>query len=157
MRLEVGRIDKPHGVHGDVVVSLSTDRTERVEKDAQLFRDDGFELTVVRSRPHQQRYIVEFEQIKGRDQADEFRGTVLYAEPIDDPDVLWVHELIGAPVVDLDGESIGMVESVLENPASDLLVLEDEGLIPLTFVIEQREDRTIVVDLPAGLLDDEEE
>lgn len=154
MRLEVGKIDKAHGVHGDVVVTLLSDRTERLDAGSVLFLDDGFELTVAKSRPHQHRFIVEFAQIKGRDHADEFRQTLLYGDPIDDPDVLWVHDLIGSPVVDLAETALGVVESVQENPASDLLVLEDEGLIPLTFFVEQRADGTIVVDPPAGLLED---
>jgi 16S rRNA processing protein RimM len=153
MRLEVGKIDKAHGVHGDVVVTLLSDRTERLDAGSVLFRDDGLELTVKKSRSHQHRYIVEFDQIRGREQADAFRGTVLFGDPIEDPDVIWIHDLIGSPVVDLEGTALGTVESVLENPASDLLVLEDEALIPLTFFVEQREDRTIVVDPPEGLFD----
>ena len=156
MRLEVGKIDKAHGVHGDVVVTLVSDRTERLDPGSVLFRDDGMEFTVKKSRPHQHRFIVEFEQIKGREQADEFRGTMLFGDPIDDPDVLWVHDLIGSPVVDVDGEPLGQVETVLENPVSDLLELDNEGLIPLTFFVEQRPDGTIVVDPPAGLFDEEE-
>ena len=74
-------------------------------------------------------------------------------DPIEDPDTLWVHELIGADVIDVDGEPLGTVESVLENPASDILVLEDERLIPLTFFVERRDDGTIVVDPPDGLFD----
>ena len=140
-----------------MVVTLLSDRTERLASGSVLFRDDGFELVVTRSRPHQHRFIVAFDQIKGREQADDFRGTLLYGDPIDDPDALWVHELIGSAVVDIEDTALGRVESILENPASDLLVLEDEGLIPLTFFVEQRADGTIVVDPPVGLLDDEEE
>jgi len=117
MRLEVGKIDKAHGVKGDVVVTLLSDRTERLDPGSVLFRDDGFELVVRASRPHQHRYIVQFEQIRGREQADDFRGTLLYGDAIEDPDVLWVHDLIGSPVVDMNDKPLGMVESVQENPA----------------------------------------
>ena len=153
MRLEVGKIDKAHGVHGDVVVTLLSDRTERLDVGAVLFRDDGLQLTVRASRPHQHRFIVQFDEIRGRDQADDHRGTTLYGDPIEDADTLWVHDLIHSPVVDTNDEPLGTVESVLENPASDLLVLEDDRLIPLTFFVEQRADGTIVVDPPEGLFD----
>ena len=53
VRLEVGKIDKAHGVLGDVVVTLLSDRTERLDVGAVLFRDDGFNFTVKKSRPHQ--------------------------------------------------------------------------------------------------------
>ena len=40
--LEVGRIGRPMGVHGEVVVSLVTDRTERVAAGARWFAGDGW-------------------------------------------------------------------------------------------------------------------
>ena len=153
MRLEVGKIDKPHGVHGDVVVTLLSDRTERLDVGAVLFRDDGFQFTVNKSRPHQHRSIVEFGEIRGREAADAARGTMLFGDPIDDPDTVWIHDLISAPVIDTDGNELGVVESVLENPASDILILGDEKMIPLTFFVEQRDDGTIMVDPPVGLFD----
>jgi len=153
MRLEVGKIDKAHGVHGDVIVTLLSDRTERLDAGAVLYSNDNFEYTVARSRPHQHRFLVTFEEVNGRDQADGHRGTLLYGDPIEDADVLWVHELIGANVVDVDGTALGAVASVEENPASDLLVLENESLIPLTFLVEVHDDGTIVVDPPHGLFD----
>ena len=84
--------------------------------------------------------------------ADALRDTVLMAEPIDDPDGLWVHRLIGAEVVDPAGTVVGIVGAVEANPASDLLVLDTGALIPLRFVVGQEPGR-LVVDLPAGLLD----
>lgn len=152
MRLEVGKIDKAHGVRGDVVVTLLTDRDERLAPGAELFHDGG-SYTVVSSRPHQHRYIVTFAEINGREQADEARGTMLSADPIDDPDVLWIHDLIDSPVVDVDGQPLGTVVTVEQNPASDLLVLDDDSLIPLTFLVEQQQDGTLVVDPPEGLFD----
>jgi 16S rRNA processing protein RimM len=77
---------------------------------------------------------------------------VLAAEPLDDPDELWVHELVGATVVEVGGAERGRVESVLANPASDLLVLDSGALVPLTFVVERTEGR-IVIDPPEGLFD----
>lgn len=137
-------------MRGDVVVTLLTDRVERLDVGARL-QHDGGELTVDASRPHQHRFLVTFAEINGREQADAARGTVLYGEPIDDPDVLWVHDLIDSPVVDTAGVSLGTVETIEENPASDLLVLDDGALIPLTFFVEHRSDGVIVVDPPEGL------
>jgi hypothetical protein len=45
MLLEVGRITKTHGVRGDVLVLLTTERTERVAPGTVLHTDRG-ELTV---------------------------------------------------------------------------------------------------------------
>lgn len=149
--LEVGRVAKPHGLRGEVIVSLGTDRTERLDPGTVLSSDRG-DLTVVSSQPHQHRYIVQFEGVHSREAADELRGVVLRAEAIDDPDALFVHELIGTRVVDVDGVELGVVETIEQNPASNLLVLESGGLIPLRFLVERGDD-CLVVDPPEGLLD----
>jgi 16S rRNA processing protein RimM len=62
--LEVGRIDKAHGVRGDVVVRLTSDRLERLAVGSRLQTDDG-ELVVESARPHQDRWIVHFEDVYG--------------------------------------------------------------------------------------------
>ena len=150
MLLEVGRVAKPHGLQGDVVVELSTDRTERLDPGSVLDSDVG-PLTVVRSQPHQRRWIVRFEGHDGRDAADALRGVVLRAEPIEDDDVWFVHELIGLDVVDVDGAPLGRCVAVVDNPAHDLLELESGGLVPLPFVTGV--DEVIRVAVPEGLLD----
>ena len=149
--LDVARVVKPHGLRGEVIVELLTNRTERVDAGTTLASDRG-ELTIVRSSPHLGRWIVAFEGVNSIDEANELRNTVLQAEPIDDPDALWVHELIGSTVVDTVGTELGRVAAVEANPASDLLVLEGGGLVPLTFVVST-EAGTVVVDPPPGLLD----
>ena len=141
---------KAHGLRGEVIVALSTNRPERVAVGATLHTDDG-PLTVRTSRPHQHRHIVHFEGVDTREAAEALHGTVLRAEPLDDPDALWVHDLVGSVVVDQHGTDHGPVTAVEVNPASDLLVLEDGGLVPLTFVVEHADGR-ITVDVPDGLL-----
>ena len=146
--LEIGRIVKPHGLTGEVIVTLTTNRTDRLRAGAVLG-----DLEVVAARPHQHRWIVSFAGVVDREGAEALRGRVLTAEPVgDDPDALWVHELIGSRVVDVSGTTLGTVESVEANPASDLLVLDGGGLVPLRFVVERTSER-IVVDIPEGLLE----
>jgi 16S rRNA processing protein RimM len=150
--LEVGRVHKAHGVRGEVVVSLLTDRLERVAPGAVLYAGDR-PLEIVASRPHQKHFIVSFAGVDTREEAEALHGAVLSAEPLADDEELWVHELIGAAVVAVDGSAVGTVESVQANPASDLLVLDGGALVPVVFVVERRDDGTVVVDLPEGLLD----
>ena len=149
--LEVGRVDKPHGLRGEVVVTLTTDRTERLDRGSVLVTDTGV-LTVVSARPHQHRFIVVFDGVTDREGSERLRGAVLRAEPLDDPDALWVHELIGARVVERDGTERGTIEAVQANPASDLLVLDTGALVPVQFIVESSAQQ-VVVDPPAGLFD----
>ena len=149
--LEVGRVAKAHGLRGEVVVALSTNRPERVAKGSVLHADAG-PLTVAASRPHQHRWIVQFGGVDSREAAEALHGQLLRAEPMDDPDALWVHELIGGTVVDQHEVEHGTVTEVELNPAADLLVLEDGALVPLTFVVDHTDGR-IRVDVPDGLFD----
>jgi 16S rRNA processing protein RimM len=151
--LEVGSITRPHGLNCDVVVKLVTTEVARVEPGSLLHTDAG-DLVVRTSRPHQKTWVVGFEGVTTREAADELRGLTLSAEPVVDDDALWVHELIGARVVDNEGVDRGLVEAVQENPASDVLVLDSGALVPLTFVVgwDVRGEQ-LRIDVPAGLFD----
>lgn len=154
MLLEVGRITKPHGVRGDLLVLLTTERTERLDPGAVLDTDRG-ELRVVSSSRHNDRWIVHFDGIDGRDAAEGWRGVVVRAEAIDgddDGDVLWVHELVGCRVTLVDGTPVGVISEVEANPASDLLVLDSGALVPIVFVTAHDQD-VVTIDPPEGLFD----
>ena len=109
-------------------------------------------LVVAAARPHQDRWLVQFGGIETRSEAESLRGLVLKAPPLDDSDVLWVHELIGSTVREFGGTDRGTVIAVVANPASDLLELDTGHLIPLTFVIEF-EAKLVTVEVPDGLFD----
>jgi 16S rRNA processing protein RimM len=149
--LEIGHISKPHGIRGEVMVRLVTDRTERLDPGSVLESKRG-PMTVRSSRPHQGHWIVQFDGVPDRNAADELRGVALLAPPLDDPDALWVHELVGSRVVDTVGVELGTITAVEANPASDLLVLDGGGLVPLTFMVD-RQPGVVTVDIPAGLLE----
>lgn len=152
--LEVGRITKAHGLRGEVVVHLVSDRTERLDRGSVLQSDRG-DLTVLASRPHADRWIVQFEGCATREEAEALRGTELRARAaagVDDGE-LWVHELIGVRVVERDGTDRGAVESVQSNPASDLLVLDTGALVPVVFVVDGPTGGVLTVEVPEGLFE----
>ena len=147
--LEIGKILKPHGLNGELIVNLSTNRSDRVNPGSVMSTQD-LKLSVRKSRPHQNKFIVHFEGIENREKADELRGETLFAETIKD-ETVWAHELIGAEVIDQKGVKRGHVASVLHNPASDLLELEDGNLVPLNFLTSYEAGETIFVNTPEGL------
>lgn len=152
--LEVGRIIKAHGLKGQVIVDLWTDRTERLAPGSQLLSARGA-LHVRSASAHQGRFLVWFDEIDSREGADAWRGTVLSAPKleVDDEDVIWIDELFGASVVDTAGVVRGTVVDVEANPASDLLVLDSGALVPLTFVTSVEANTLIEVDAPEGLFE----
>ena len=149
MRLEIGTIGKAHGLKGDVMVSLTSNRLERLEEGSILYANSK-SLKVKKSRPQKKRFIVQFEGISSREAAEELNGQKLTAEPLSDPEALWVHDLIGSEVIDQDGHSRGKVAALESNPASDLLVLESDDLVPIRFIVSI-EEAVIRVDVPSGL------
>mgnify|MGYP003326360742 FL=1 len=151
--LAVGKIVKPHGLRGEVIVSLSTNRTERVAPGSVLHDGSGRTFEVLRSSAHKGRWIVQFRGVDGATAAEALRDTPLLAPPLADAEALWVHDLIGSTVVDGAGAELGTVTGVQANPASDLLVLDGGALIPLRFVTGSVPGERVEVDVPEGLLD----
>jgi 16S rRNA processing protein RimM len=108
-------------------------------------------LTIVSSRSRGAGvWIVEFDGVTDRSAAEALTGRSLHADPIDDPDAVWVHDLIGSVVVELDGTERGRCVAVLGNPAHDLLELDSGALVPAVFVVGCV-DGVTTIDPPDGL------
>ena len=151
--LEVGRIIKAQGLRGQVLVDLWTDRRERLRAGTKLLTERG-PMVVTASAPHQHRFIVSFEGVFTREDAERLRGLVLSAPGLDDErDVIWIDQLFGAEVYDGAGVLRGVVTNVEANPASDLLVLDSGALVPLAFVTRVEANHRIDVDVPEGLFE----
>lgn len=149
--LAVGRIGRPHGLKGLVHVDLTTDRTERLEPGTRLLAGDDW-LEVETAARHGQGWLVRFAGIDDRTASERIASRQLKAEPIDDPDAFWVHEMVGASVVEVNGTDRGRCVAVLANPAHDILELDGGGLVPVTFVVSMA-DGVITIDPPDGLFD----
>ncbi len=149
--LEVGRIVKAHGIRGEVIVDLISNRPEERLAPGSVLSSDRGDLEVLTATPHQGRWIVAFAGFADRNAAESLRGARLRAEPLTEEGALWVHELIGCAVQDAAGRPLGQVTAVEANPASDLLVLEGGTLVPVRFVTE-RVPGLVTVEVPEGLL-----
>ncbi len=125
----------------------STFFTEQGEKERR-------ELLVEQVAEYKNGFLIKFQGYEDMSAAETLRNIKLLAKPLDieDSEALFVHRLVGLNVVDQDGIQRGTVEYVQANPASDLLVLETGGMIPLVFV-ESVTDQDIFVRIPEGLLE----
>lgn len=153
MRLELGRVGRAHGLHGEVHIVPTTNVPDRFGAGTHVYVDDD-EYVIETSRPHQGRWLVRFAGVHDRDAAERLRGRTVRGDALDEPPEgeMWVHELIGADVRDRSGASLGTVVAVEANPAHDLLVLDGGGLVPIVFVVG-REPGVVVVDPPPGLFE----
>ena len=171
LTLVVGRIVKPHGVQGELVVEVRTDSPElRFAPGSVLgLRRRGARgsesFTVAAARPHAGRLLVFGEGVRGREAAEGLRGAVLTVpadelEPIDDPDEFHDHQLEGLHVVLTAGDEVGVVDEVLHTPAGELLAVRTpdkrEVLVPFVAEIVPEVDLgagRLLVDPPEGLFD----
>jgi 16S rRNA processing protein RimM len=161
----VGRVGRPHGLRGEVMVQVRTDCPEqRFTAGTQFGVGAGRTLTVDAARPHSGALLVRFAGVADRDAAAQLRGLVLTVEvtelpDLDDPDEFYDHQLEGLAAVGPDGATLGTVREVIHAPASDLLVLETEhgeALVPFVRAIVPEVDLAggrVVLDPPVGLLD----
>jgi 16S rRNA processing protein RimM len=139
-------------VRGDLSVILITDRTERLARGTRLQVGERA-VVIAASRPAGTRWLVHFEGVDDRNAAELLANQPVLGEPLpSDPDDLYVHELIGAEVVDAAGVSYGKCTAVLANPAHDILELESGALVPVVFVVSRAPGR-LVIDPPEGLFD----
>ena len=160
----IGRVVKPHGRRGEVVVHPLSDRPGRFETLKRAFvaaahGGDAREVRVSSSRPHQGRHVLALEGVASIDEAEALRDAeLLIAEeelaPLPEGS-FYHHELKGLRVVEPGGEPVGVVEDILETGAgAPILVVEGprgETLVPLAADFVRRVDldgARIVVDLP---------
>lgn len=137
----VGRVGRPHGLHGAFVVEGASDAPERFAVGARL-RVDGGEATVRESfRAGAGRIVVRLDRRVER-------GATLAVPraelPPPEPDAYYVFQLEGLPVEEEGGRALGRVREVLPAPANDVLELDSGLLLPLV------EDCVLEVDLEAG-------
>jgi 16S rRNA processing protein RimM len=150
--LIIGYVTKPHGLKGDVLVHLISNRPGERMRSGSVFVTDRGLMTIVSCAPQGDRWRVRFSGVDTREAAESIARLELRAEPIDDPDALWVHELVRSRVVLPDGTDVGAVVELESNPASDLLVLDSGTLVPLVFVVSVV-GGIVTIDPPVGLLD----
>jgi len=134
MQVTVGRIGRPHGVRGAVVVGVRTDEPElRFARGSRLDTDPvGVgPLTVAGSRWHSGELLVRFAEVGDRTAAAELGGTWLLVDSaalgaLDDPDEFRDGDLVGLTVRTVDGTVVGTVADVLHH-GQDILVIDRVG------------------------------
>lgn len=132
----VGRIGRPHGLHGYVAVHPETDNPQRFAVGAAVTTDDGRQLTVERAQQRPGSLLVRFQDVSDRTAAEALTGEFLFIDSsvrrdLQD-DEFWPDELIGFRVRSVDGADLGRVEDVVEGAAQYRLVVRDG---PITFEV----------------------
>ncbi len=161
----VGRIVRPHGVRGELVVDVATDEVDKRFSTGSTVHHEDRAWVIAASRWHSGRLIVRLEGIDDRNAAESLRGIRLWAdvdisETPEKDDEFFDRHLIGLAVKDVHGVIRGKVSRVYHNGAQDLLAVDCDGierLIPfveaLVPIVNCDEGYIGIADID-GLLDD---
>jgi 16S rRNA processing protein RimM len=157
-RVEIGRVSKPHGIRGEVVV-VTHDPESSVLGDGAALWVGGVERKVVEARYTHRGWLVQLEGVATRNDAELLRGQAVEVDrdalELDEDDVL-LSDLVGCKVQKVDGTPWGTIYEVTGG-MQDLLVIHDgelERLLPLVdeFVTGiDLEAGVVTVDPPEGL------
>jgi 16S rRNA processing protein RimM len=168
----VGRVRRPHGVRGEVLIEPLTDEPDAVYASGRRVfggdvdgpaADESTALTVVETRPFKDGLLVRFREIGDRTEAELWNGRLLLVpeselSPLEDGEV-YQHELRGMTVELSSGEVVGTITDVFEVPQGLLLdVARPRGTVLVPFSDEiivaiDRERRVVRIDPPLGLID----
>jgi 16S rRNA processing protein RimM len=164
--LVVGRVGRPHGLRGELAVSVRTDSPSERFAPGTGYDVAGRRLVVAEHRWHNGVLLLRFEGVADRTAAGELTGSTLTVRVADlpppaDPEEFHDHQLVGLTAALADGAEVGRVRDVVHGPAGDLLVVAREGLpdalVPFVHAIVPTVDLAagrLVLTPPDGLLEE---
>jgi 16S rRNA processing protein RimM len=164
--LAVGRVRRPHGVHGEVSVEVLTDFPDRLTDGVEVglgADSPEFRATVRHVRFHKGDWLLSFDELRTREDVDRWRGLHVFMPQQErsalPPTYFYEHELVGRRCVLADGTGLGTVTALQDGPGGALLAVSadaGEVLVPFRSPIVVRVDLdagTVVLDPPRGLFD----
>lgn len=166
-RVTVGRVLRPHGVRGEVVVSVLTDVPNRFDAGSELLmsREEGgpARTAVVEThRVHKTGAVVRFAGVEERDGAEALRNLWLEVErskvPPAPAGTYYHYELLGCRCYDGERE-LGEVVDLVEDGGGLLLIVADgERRLPIPFVASFLREVDVAngridLELPEGLVE----
>ncbi len=165
---EVGKIVNTHGVKGEVRVIRTTDFEERFTPGNVLYIVKGkqhpISVTVKNHRIHKQFDLLTFEEYKRIDEVESFKGCMLKVSESDltplSKGEYYYHEIIGCTVETEEGNTLGVITSILSPGANDVWIVQTEDqkevLIPyINDVVKyvDIEQKLVKIHLMEGLID----
>jgi 16S rRNA processing protein RimM len=165
--LVVGKVRRPHGVHGEVVAEIYTDFPKRIKpKGAIYLGEKHVRLVIASQRQHHEGLLLGFEDVTTPEQAGRYRNQILSIATTEASELpegeFYFHELLDLEVVDEAGNPLGRLTEILETGANDVYVVTDsngrELLLPVISEVILKVDlyaKTIEVRLLPGLIDEE--
>ena len=130
--LVVGKIHRPFGLRGELLMGIRTDFPERLRPGAMVYvGDDHIPLTIQAIHEHGKLLRMVFEGLTGPEKAGKYRNQFVYVRTDDRPQLpegdYYHHQLIGLHVVSDDGDSLGILTDIIETGANDVYIVRSEN------------------------------
>jgi len=140
VKVQVGKVGKPHGLEGAFVVEQASEDPERFAEGATLLVG-GEPARIVESKRAGDRPVIRLDREARRGDAIELdRGDL----PEPGEGEYYAFQLVGLEVEEVGGAKLGRVNEVSSGPANDVLELDTGLALPLVDACVQE------VDLAAG-------
>ena len=165
--LAVGKLRRPHGVQGEIVMEVLTDFPERLRAGDTLYIGHEYSPMQLKNIRSQNRgMLVTFQGCSTPEAAGELRNQFVYVPAVGRPALpegeYYHHQIIGLKVLTQQGELLGTIIEILETGANDVFVIRPsngrEILIPDTDEVILQIDLDkgqMIIHLLPGLLPDE--
>ncbi|MDH3945007.1 MAG: ribosome maturation factor RimM [Anaerolineae bacterium] len=129
--LAVGRLQRPHGLKGEIQMGLMTDFPERLQPGVKVFvGEEHVEMDIETRREHTRGLLIRFGGHKTREDVDGLRNRMVYVRADDRPKLpegeYYQHEIVGLTVMSEEGEKLGVLSDILETGANNVYIVRDE-------------------------------
>jgi 16S rRNA processing protein RimM len=130
----IGKLQRTHGVTGEIVFGIQTDFPERVKPGKTVFLGNQHRpIKITGIRPFHNNLLATFENINNREEAALLTNLEVFVMTKDLPPLeeglYYHHQLIGLNAVLEDGQVLGTVQDVLVTGANDVyVILNPEGV-----------------------------
>lgn len=163
---KIGFVLKPHGLKGEVTISIDSDAPNEIDQLESVFLSVGDTMVpyfIESSSVRGDKAFVKFEDVNNAEQAKAISKHALYlpktARPKSGRGEFYDDEITGFSVTDQTLGLLGKIQEVMSAGPNKLLVLDYQGrevLIPVNspFILSiNKAKKTIAVSLPDGFLD----
>ena len=162
--LAIGFLRRPHGVSGEIIMDLHTDFPERIKAGRKVYVGEKYETLIIDSaRAHGNGMLIRLNGCDTPETAGRFRNQWVYVKSTEVPALpagkVYKHELIGLTVTTDSGETLGVLNEILETGANDVYVVKKESggeillpAIPDVILGIDMDERVIRVHLMDGLV-----
>lgn len=130
--LTIGKLQRTHGVKGEIVMEVMTDFPEKILAGNIVFigsKQQPYEIASI--RPAADKMLISIKGFNDCDQVSIFRNQVVSIKTEDANQLpegeFYHHEIIGMTVVEEDGNLVGTIGEILVTGANDVYIISKEN------------------------------